>query len=232
MKKDSEPSTSVVCILGISLAGFGVLLGFIYLTTFPLPAYSNLSEREKALEERESIAPNPGEAYYIEGPVSRSRAWESARKQFIDGSVSTLTVTAGEINAWFASRFRSSVPPAGEDDEKLLIVPKILNMGISREGEIYLNLPVEIAGFGIDGEYVFSAVVSYAEGAPASLQIKHLQIGGAPVPLAGILGAQFVSKIMQAYSSAEEFQLVSKAWQRVQSVEAKDGALVLTLNKL
>jgi hypothetical protein len=61
--------------------------------------------------------------------------------------------------------------------------------------------------------------------------VDRLQIGGAAVPLPGIIGAKIVSGIINSFSSAEEYALIREAWSRVQSVETADGAFVFILNR-
>lgn len=230
IKEKPESSALLVFVYAFLMACFGCFLGLIYLMSFPLEPYSNLSEREKVLEGRESLDPIPGDAFYIEGLTLRTRSWETKRKQLIDGSTPTIRVSVGEINAWFEANFRSAVTKGDEETSGLEIVPDMPNIGISDDGTTYLNLPAEISGYGIDGEYVFSAQVRYNSGSPANLSVDNLQIGGAAVPLPSIFGAHVVSTIMKAFSSAEEYAVMRQAWSRVSSVEVIGGALVLSLN--
>jgi len=197
--------------------------------SFPLEAYSSMRERTEALEARESPEPIPGDAFYIEGPTERARQWQTKREQLLDGSVQTMTVTPGEVNAWFETYFRSVPVSADEENRGLTLIPEAPNLGLGEDGEIYLNLPGEIRGYGLDGNYVLSAQVRFASGAPADLLVDRLQVGGAAVPLPGLLGARVVSTIIDGFSSAEEYALLSEAWRRVESVEVVNGALVLTL---
>jgi len=229
-KEKSEHSQVFVYLYAVAMAGIGVFLGILYLLSYPLTAYASMDERAQALEARESLDPIPGGGFYIEGSTLRSRSWEAKRQQLIDGSARTITVTAGEINAWFENKFRSSAPAADDESKGLTLVPEIPNLGISEEGTIYLNLPADITGYGLDGDYVLSARVRYKTGAPASLVVDRLQIAGAAIPFPGQLGAQFVSTVIEAFSGAEEYGVIREAWSRVESVEALNGALVLTLN--
>lgn len=229
-KEKSGSSELFVYLYAVAMAGIGVFLGILYLLSYPLEAYSSMDERAQALEARESLDPVPGDAFYLEGPTLRSGSWETKRQQLINGSARTITVTAGEINAWFGDKFRSSAPAADDESSGLTLVPEIPNLGISDEGTIYLNLPADITGYGLDGDYVLSAKVRYSRGAPASLVVDRLQVAGATVPFPGQLGAQVVSTIIKGFSSAEEYGVIREAWSRVESVDAVNGALVLTLN--
>jgi hypothetical protein len=230
IKQKSEPSHLFVYLYAIGMAAFGVLIGMLYLMSFPMTAYSSIEDRARDLEGRESLDPVPGDAFYIEGPTLRSRIWEAKRKQLIEGSVQTITVTEGEINAWFEAKFRGSTPTNDDDASGLVLVPDVPNLGISEEGTVYLNLPADITGYGLDGNYVLSAQVHFSSGAPAKLKVDHLQIGGASVPLPGQLGAHIVSTVIKGFKSAEEYAVFSEAWERVESVEVLDDALVFTLN--
>lgn len=230
-KEKAEPGLVFVGIYAFMMAGFGGLFGFIYLMSFPLKGFSNLQERAEALEARESPGPITADAFFIKGPTLRTSSWETKRQQLIDASATTIKVTAGEINAWLGTKFRPSAVPTDQNEKDLLIEPDRPNIGITSEGEIYLNLPAKISGYGLDGSYALSAQVRYSRASPPDLLVDHLQIGGAGVPLPGILGAQLVSAILQAFSSAEEYAVISQAWNRVQSVEVSDRALILTLDR-
>lgn len=230
IKEKSEASLLFVGIFAVLMAGFGGLLGFIYLMSFPLQAHSSMQERAEALEDGESSGTVPGNAFFVEGPVLRTSGWMTKRQQLIDGSTSTIKLSAGEINAWLAAKFRPSSVQESVNAEGLLIEPGRPNVGITRKGATYLNLPTKIKGYGLDGDYVFSAKVRYASGTPASLRVERVHIGGAAVPLPGILGARLVSAVLQGYGDSEEHAVIQEAWGRVRSVEAADGALVLTMD--
>ncbi|PXA03970.1 hypothetical protein DDZ13_10050 [Coraliomargarita sinensis] len=229
-KEKSEPSHWPVYLYGAAMAFLGMLLGIIYMMSFPLKGYSSLEERKVEMEARESLDPVPGDAFYIEGPTLRSRTWELKRKELIEGTAQTITLSPGEINAWFGANFRSSVPVTEEESSGLTLVPDVPNLGISEEGTLYLNLPSDITGYGLDGDYVLSAQARYSRGTPVKLVVDRLQVGGAAIPLPGQLGAQMVSKVIKGFSAAEEYKVIREAWDRVQSVEIKNGELVLTLD--
>jgi hypothetical protein len=225
----SEPSRFFVFFYALVFCGFGLLLGVAYMMSFPLKVYSNLEERAAALEGRKSLDSVPGDAFYIEGPTLRNRAWERKREQFLNGGATSLRVTPGEVNAWFAAKFRSANTETGEEESGLTLIPSLPSIGVSEEGTLYLNLPAKIKGYGMDGDHVLSARARYASGAPAKLLVEHLQIGGAAVPLPGVLGSRIVSKIIRGFSTAEEYALIREAWKRVESVEIGENALVFSL---
>jgi hypothetical protein len=226
--KKSDSSPVLVFVYAAMFVGIGGFLGLLYMMSFPLEAYANLAERDQALEARESSDPMPGGAYYIEGATMRSRAWETKRQQLINGSASTIRLSASEINGWLAANFRSSAI-SGDDSADMAIVPGMPNLGISEDGVTYLNLPADISGYGLSGEHVFSAQVHFNEGTPATFGVGRMQISGAAIPLAGILGAKMVSTLMGAFSSAEEYSVIREAWSRVSSVEVSGDSLVLSL---
>jgi len=228
LKKKSDPNNFLVFLYGAMMAASGVFLGILYLMSFPLVAYSSLGERERAMEERESMVPVPGDAFYIEGPVLRSRGWESKREALLEAQSGSVTVTVGEINAWLEDNFRVSAQ-SGEASDGLTILPNTPNLGMSESGEIYLNLPCKITGYGLDGEYVLSARVTYAGSQPTGLQVHQFQLGGAAIPLPSVLGAKLIRSVMGAYSGSEEYASMNDFWSRLASVEVSEGALVFTL---
>lgn len=229
-KKNSEHSLWFVFLYAVALSASGVFLGVIYLMSFPLEAYSSLDERAAAMEGRESLDPIPGDAFYIEGPTLRTGTWGVKREQLFNASSQRIRVTPGEVNAWFEAKLRSAAPTTEEEKSDLTLVPEEPNLGISKEGVIYLNLPANISGYGMNGDYVLSAQVRFAKGSPAKLKVEHLQIAGAAIPFPSLLGSQIVSNIIKGFNSAEEYALFSEAWKRVESVEVEGDALVLTLN--
>lgn len=231
MKKTSEPSVLFIGIYACLMVWFGVMLGFVALMLFSLKAYASEQEHEKAIEGREFAHMMPGDAYYIEGPISRSPSWEAKRQQLIDGSEKTIRISVGEVNAWLDAKFRVVATQQDEEARGLVIEPDRPNVGISQTGVIYLNLPTKLRGYGLDGKYVLSARVRYKDGAPASLVIDRLQIAGASVPFPRFIGAGIASRLMTAFSSAQEYSVLVQAWQQVQSVEASDSAFILTLNR-
>lgn len=212
------------------MALVGLVLGILYLLSFPAEAYASLAERKAAMEDRESLDPTPNDAFYIGGPVLRTRTWETKRRQIIDGSAQSVTVSIGEINAWLEANFRGGALPAGEESEGLTLIPETPNMGLSEDGTLYLNLNADIEGYGLDGDYVLSAQVRYGSGAAPGLIIDRMQIGAAVIPLPAVLGSRIVSAILGSYAESGEYQTMQEAWQRVQSVEVKEGALVLSLS--
>lgn len=231
MKEKSEANLSFVVIYALMMVWIGGLLGFISLLSSPLKAYANEEDHLKALEARESSHTIPGDAFYIEGPVARSPSWESKRQQLIDATVPQVRISVGEVNAWLEAKFRSASTSTGEEEAGLVLRPERPNVGLSQSGTIYLNLPAQISGYGLDGTYVLSARVRYKEGAPASLTVDHLQIAGAAVPLPGIIGSKMVSALINGFSSAEEYAVLREAWVRVQSVETADSNFILSLKR-
>jgi len=231
MKSKPEPSPFFAGVYAFMMVWFGGLLGFICLLLFPLKAYTSMQERAKVLEERDSLYTLPGDAFYIEGPTSRSSEWTAKRQQLIDGSAATIQISAAEINAWLGAKFRVSAVPTSEGEKGLVLKPDKPNVGITADGTTYLNLPAQISGYGFEGNYVLSAKVRYTAKAPVRLIVDRLQIGGAAVPLPRITGAKIASAIINSFSSAEEYALIREAWSRVQSIETTDNAFVLTLNR-
>lgn len=225
--KDKDFSLFLSLAYAGMMASLGLLLGMLYLLSFPLKGYASLQERDKALEGRETQAPSPADAFYLEGPTLRNRTWEAKRGQLIQGGAPSVTLTPGEINAWFEAKFRPGKSAKDTETTGLSLEPDIPNLGLSEAGVVYLNLPSKISGYGLDGDYVLSAQVQFTPGPGPGLVVDRMQIGGAVVPLPEVLGARLISAIMASYSQTEEYSALNKAWDRVQTVEIAPDGLIL-----
>lgn len=209
------------------MALFGGLLGFIYMVTFPAQAFSSVAEYEKSIADLEGpVAAKPGDSYYIEGATVKTRAWEAKRQQFSTAGAKTVSLSAEEINGWMASKFRVSEPPKGERQSGILIQPGIPNVGLVDGEGLYLNLPLNISAYGSSGEcgaYLFGTIE------PSGFKIKSMQISSAKIPLPGIIGKRVMNTLSAGYKSTEEYQIISDAFDRVESTSIKDGQLVVVL---
>ena len=135
----------------------------------------------------------------------------------------SLVLTVGEMNAWLNTMFRSS---GGSDESSgLVVVPGTPNVAVSEDGVLHVNLPTEISGYTLEGEYVLSATGRFSIGAPASFVFSSFQVGGAKVPVPEVLGAQIANALLKGYEASDEFQAIVKAWERVDAVEVAEGGL-------
>ena len=175
--------------------------------------------------------PKPGDAYYIEGEVLGSRTWEAKRAQLMSAGNQTVRLSVGEINAWMASKF-ITVEAAGaelsEEEEKasLLIMPGSPNVGIADSQEFFINLPTTLSSFGSSGDFTVS--VRCAMDA-ARVKLLSVNVRSAKVPFPGLLGAKLLGFLMKSYKSTEEYQIISAALARAESIEVAGDEFVLEL---
>lgn len=226
-KKESSPIASYIYALLVACLGFAI--GVVYMMTFPIQSYASLAEYAEAMEEREVVGAHPSDAYYIEGPTDRGRSWEVKRKQLVEGSASVVTFSAGELNAWLAARFRpASGGPSNDSAQGLTIMPGLPNIAVDEENRLHVNLPAQISGYGLDGEYMISVRGQYKAGTN-QFSIDYMQVGAAPVPFPSLIGNTIVSVLMKGYSATEEYKAIMNFWSKVESVEAIDRSLQLSL---
>lgn len=228
-KEKKEPSVSIALIYAAMMSFFGVIVGMVYLMSLPLQGFSSMAERAKAREERNSLDPVPTDAFYLEGPVLQTSSWEAKRNRLINGGAGVLEISPGEINAWFASKFQPSSGPPAKNEEGILIVPGQPNVAVSEEGVFFVNLPAQVSGYGMNAEYVLSAIGGYSSGAPAVFKIDQLKIGSAKMPLPDLLGSQIIDVLTQSYKQTKEYKTILSAWERVDSVEFSGSSLRLKL---
>lgn len=230
IKAKKEPSLIAACVMAVIMAFFGLLLGMVYLTSFPLESYTSMAEQAKSIEDRATADPIPGEAFYIEGPVQRSASWAAKRAQLLHGGAGELVLSAGEINAWLAAQFRPVPGRTSTDDTGgMTIVPGEPNVAVTKDGVFYVNLPATISAYGFEKEYMISATGRYGSGAPAAFKIRKLMLEGARVPLPTVFGGLIVKTVLRGYADLEEFQAIREAWTRVDAVAVAEGGLKLSL---
>lgn len=224
---EKPPSNVGVYFYAVLTALFGGLLGFFYLTAFPAQAFASQEEYEASIAElEEPIYSKPGDAYYIEGPILRSRAWEAKRQQLSTAGAKTVSLSAGEINGWMAAKFRVPEPQTGDDAPSILIVPGVPNIGLVDGRGFYLNIPVTITAYGAEGEYALSAFGNLKS---SGMEIQSLGISCAKVPLPNLIGKQILNTLSAGYQSTEEYGIVSEALTRVDSVTVEGDQLVIVL---
>jgi len=226
-EKEKEPDVKTAISFGLLAVSLGCVMGIVYLISFPLNAYSSLEQRNSALDENESGHTRPGDSYYFEGSVTRGDSWKTTRSQLLNGSVSELEVSTGEMNAWLSTYFQPAVPKPGEKSGGIAISPKVPNLAVIEAGEMHLSLPASIDCFGYEGAFVISATGRFKSGNPAKFKMKGLHINGARFP--SIAGQQLLKSLAGAYAKTEEYASIQEAWQSVESVELVEGALRLKM---
>lgn len=228
VKKEKSPSLFGVYFYAILMALFGALLGFAYLLTFPAQAFSSQKEYEASLSDLEEPlpAPKPGDAYYVEGPINSSLSWVPKRELLKSSAPQTVRFSAGEINGWVTDRFRPGVPPSGEDETNILVVPGVPNVAITDAGTMYFNLPTTISAYGSKNTFTVSARCVF-DG--AEIHLKTVQVGSAKLPFPNLLGSRLMAPLAQSFQSTGEYEVISGALARVESIEIVGGELVLKL---
>lgn len=226
-EEEKEPDVKMAISFGLLAVSLGVVMGVVYMISFPLNAYSSLGQREKALDAKEDGSMSPGDAYYFEGGVARGDSWKTARSQLLEGGVSELEVSTGEINAWLSTYFQTASPKPGEKSSGIAITPKVPNLAVIEAGEMYVSLPATIDCFGMKGAFVVSAKGEFRSGNPAKFKTRNLQINGARFP--GLVGQQLLKSLAGAYAKTDEYASIQEAWQSVESVELVEGALRLKM---
>ena len=226
---EKPPSAIGVYFYATLIALFGALLGFVYMSSFAAQAFSSEAEYVASVTEVEGPAPavKPGDAYYIEGDVSRTRTWEPKRVQLSAAGPQTVRFTEGEINSWMTAKFRPGTTPAGEEQPSLLIVPGVPNVAITASGTVYFNLPTTISIYGASDDYTLSARCEFDDSANINLQT--VSLSSAKIPLSGIIGAKIFDVLFEGYKSTEEFEIISEAFARADSIQVIGNELVFKL---
>ncbi len=227
-KTEKSPSALGAYFYAVLVALFGALLGFVYMTTFPAQAFSSQKDYEASLEDLEEPIPaaKPGDAYYVEGAVLQTRTWEAKRQQLEASGSQKVRLSAGEINSWMAAKFRPGVSPAGDDAPSVLIVPGVPNFAMTEAGTLYLNLPTTITAYGSTNDFTISARCVANE---TGFDFATIQVSSAKVPLPNLLGRKIIETLSQGYQSTDEYQIISDAFARAESVEVAGGELILNL---
>lgn len=227
-KTEKSPSVLGVYFYAVLIALFGALLGFAYMMTFPAQAFSSQAEYEASLAGLEEPVPppRPGDAYYIEGPILRTRSWETKRELLKAPGGQTVRLSPGEINAWMTAKFRQGLPPASEEEPSVLIVPGVPNVAITEAGIMHLNLPTTITAYGSTNDFTVCARGVFAA---LDFRFETIRVSNAKLPLPNILGTRLFETLAQSYQSTEEYAILSEAFARAASVEIEDGELVFVL---
>ena len=227
--KEEGPTLAGVVVSAVILAGIGALLGFLLLVSVPPQSYKSVAALQDYLEKNSE--PKLLDTSYFEGPVSRGRSWEQKREALLNGSNTTVELSAGEINAWMSAKFRQPrAAPKGEEEETdILILPGVPNFFIDAAEGFFLNLPTEVTIYGSARNCLMIAQGHFSAGPQVAFQMDALHVNDAAIPVLGGLGDQLVATLLQAYSQADEFLALQKAWQKVESVELVADTIRLKL---
>lgn len=226
-KKEKEPSLFGVWFSGLSVAVLGAFCGFLSLASFPAKLFSSVADRDAFRESIASRAPIPGDVGFFEGPQAQGNSWLQKRTQLLGGEAGTVSLTAGELNAWVRNRFSAGAVEK-EEDASVLLVPQLPNFQIM-DGRLYMNLPVEGRFYGNDGDFSVHAVGRFGAGSSPDFRLEGFFVNSAAVPTTGGIAANVMDVFMKAYTGSEEFADLRKAWARVESVEVAEGEIRLEL---
>jgi hypothetical protein len=226
--KEEGPTLVGIFVSTVLLALVGALLGFFYLASVPPTAFKSVADLNAYLEKNPE--PKLLDVSYFEGPVSRSRSWEQKREALLNGSATTVELTAGEINAWMSAKFRKpSAAPAAEDETGIVILPGVPNFFIDASVGFFFNLPTEVTLYGSTHDCMVIAQGHFSTGPQVQFQISGLRVNDAAVPVIAGLGKQLVQALLQAYSQTDEFVALQKVWEKVVSVELVADTIRLKL---
>ncbi|WP_269523216.1 hypothetical protein [Coraliomargarita parva] len=225
---EKEPTLIGILILGVLMALIGSLLGFLCLASFPARAFSTPAETEEFVSSKLDSYPMPGDAYYMQGPELRTNSWVSKRLQALSGDPVTLQLTAGELNAWMGARFKPGNANELEGEANILVVPGIPNF--YTEGQaMYISLPSQLLFYGLDLEFTAFAKGHFTSGPSPDFIVDEFHVNSASVPVQAGLAKKLGDFLVSAYSSSEEYLSLQGVWERVESLELKDGSIRLNL---
>lgn len=229
LKPEKTPSLFGVYVIAALMAWFGGLLGFAYLTIFPLQSYGRMAEYEAARAEAEAeepYLPKPGNGFYIEGEVLASRSWEQKRERLSASGPQTVSLSAGEMNAWMDARFSSAGPASGAEKSNLVLVPGVPNFAAVEGQGFYVNLPLTVIFFGNQFECVLSAL---GEVSADGFEAKSVSLNSAAIPWPSVIGDYVLKTLAEAFQSSEDYKIVSGALDRAESVSMEASTLTLEL---
>ncbi|HAV12209.1 MAG TPA: hypothetical protein DCX06_01765 [Opitutae bacterium] len=228
-KTSDDPSVFAAYFYGLLVAMFGALLGAYYMASFPALAFNQNLEIEKFNEGKAGRLAAPGDLYYMEGPLLRTRAWEAKRQALIGGQPGVVDLNHAELNAWLAAKFRPAEAPEEGEAPSVLVIPGVPNVYFAEE-IVYISLPTEIIVFGKSHEHTIVAIGRIEnQDTTAAFNILNLRIDNAVMPLVNQLGPHLIGTLLKAYAGSDEFISIQEAWSRVESVEQSEGTLRLKL---
>ncbi len=225
--KQEGPTLAGISVSAVLLALVGALLGVLYLASVPPTSFKSVADLNAYLEKTPEL--QLLDRSYFKGPVSSSRSWEQKREVLLNGSATTVELTAGEINAWMSAKFRKPSAAAAGDEAGIVILPGVPNFFIDAAAGFFLNLPTEVSIYGSTHDRIIIAQGSFSAGPQVQFQISALRVNDAAVPVIAGLGKQLLQALLQAYSQTDEFVACQQAWEKVESVELVADTMRLKL---
>ena len=225
--KQEGPTLAGISVSAVLMALVGALSGFLCLASVPPTPLKSVADLNAYLEKTPEL--QLLERSYFKGPVSSSRSWEQKREVLLNGSATTVELTAGEINAWMSAKFRKPSAAAAGDEAGIVILPGVPNFFIDAAAGFFLNLPTEVSIYGSTHDRIIIAQGSFSAGPQVQFQISALRVNDAAVPVIAGLGKQLLQALLQAYSQTDEFVACQQAWEKVESVELVADTMRLKL---
>lgn len=226
--KEEGPTLAGISVSAVLMALVGALSGFLCLASVLPTPLKSVADLNAYLEK--TPEPKLLDRSYFKGPVLSSRSWEQKREVLLNGSATTVELTAGEINAWMSAKFRKpSAAPAAGDEAGIVILPGVPNFFIDAAAGFFLNLPTEVSIYGSTHDRIIIAQGSFSAGPQVQFQISALRVNDAAVPVIAGLGKQLLQALLQAYSQTDEFVACQQAWEKVESVELVADTMRLKL---
>lgn len=221
-----EPKLSGVLIAAWVNCVVGVVLGFLFMASFPAMVFPSIAELSR-YQQSDAVRPEtkPGSRYFVKVSPNGGTSWQQKRKQLIEGSIRTVSLESAEINAWLSELFRAASPQAGQG--RISVVPGIPNVSTGADRSIYLSLPLKMKFFEQRYERTFFLKAHFENADSVRLVIDEAYVGCAAIPVVGgyLLGSkQFVA----ALRGSEELTLLAQAWDRVESIVVSDSRLNLS----
>jgi hypothetical protein len=222
------PTVAGIFVAAVLMALVGALSGFLCLASVPPIPFKSVADLNAYLELPTEL--KLLDRSYFEGPVSISRSWEQKREALLNGSATTVELTAGEINAWMSAKFRKpSAALAGEGATGIVILPGVPNFFIDASVGFFLNLPTEVTIYENAHNRMMIAQGHFSAGPQVQFQMSALRVNDAAVPVIAGLGKQLLQALLQAYAQTDEFVACQQAWEKVESVELVAGTMRLKL---
>lgn len=219
-KKNKQKQCSAIGIAccALLLGLIGALSGFLLLASMPLQAFSSMIELQKFRDQTSKS--RLLDATYFRDSVSRGRRWQQQREALLNGSTASVDLSAAELNAWMNATVRqSSTAPVKQGRLGGVVLPGVPNCFIDAKQGLYLNLPLQVAIYGIKFDYLIIARGQLVESSKSVFQLDALRVNAAVVPLPGDFGDWLVARCLQTYSASDGFIALQKAWQTVESIE-------------
>jgi hypothetical protein len=225
--EEKELTLSGILTAGSLMALLGMLLGFVFLASFPLKVFSNINDQAALLESTQSGALRPGAIYYFKG-AERAANWESKRRQLLDGTAQDISLTNGELNAWMRAKFRPGVAASTDEKANLQILPGVPNFCALDKDSLYISVSTQLVAFGSSSSYQIFCKGHFSEGPTIRYVVDELRLNNAAIPLTGI-GGLVIKTLLKGYSGTQEFSDMKAVWQRLESVELAGNVIRLRL---